>query len=121
MIGAQDERQLLELERAMWRAETRFDPQFQEQRFAPDFIEFGRSGRIYSRSETILADAHRIEAELTGLRLRELGPGVVQITYDSVLNSGNGREFAHRSSIWSRTDGAWRMRFHQGTPFQPAD
>lgn len=120
MINQCDESQLLELERAMWRTETRCDLTFQEQHFAPDFIEFGQSGRTYSRAQMILSAPYPIKADLSNFHLRELGPGIVQITYDSTVMTSEGeRKFAHRSSIWSKTSSGWQMRFHQGTPFQP--
>src|SRR3954447_11710805 len=103
MISPHDETELLELEHAMWRTETRYDPTFQERHFAPDFVEFGRSGRVYSRAQVIASDPQPIHADLSNFRLRELGPGIVQITYDSAVpTSEHTREFAHRSSLWSR-------------------
>lgn len=119
MIESHEIRQLLTLEREMWRTETRCDPQFQERHFATDFVEFGRSGRVYSRSQVMFEEAFPINAELSNFELRELGPGSVLITYDSArVTNGETVEFAHRSSIWTKTNKNWQMRFHQGTPFE---
>ena len=52
----EDKAELTRLEQAMWRAETRLDLAFQEARFAPDFLEFGRSGRVYNRAQIIRTD-----------------------------------------------------------------
>lgn len=106
----------------MWRAASRFDLTFQEQRFASDFVEFGRSGRIYTRGQAIRTEASPIQAKLPlpNLKLRVLDANTVQVTYDSEATYDGVVEYAHRSSIWSRTEGRWVMRFHQGTPFQPS-
>jgi hypothetical protein len=49
-ISEEDRAILTRLEEDMWREVTRFDQAFQEQRFADDFFEFGRSGRVYTRN-----------------------------------------------------------------------
>lgn len=59
----------------MWAAATRYDPDFQETRFAQDFLEFGRSGQVYTRAQIILPEGAPIDATLTGLHARPLSPG----------------------------------------------
>ena len=115
----EDKAELTRLEEAMWRAETRFDLAFQEARFAPDFVEFGRSGRVYNRAQIIRTDKHPIEASLENFRLVELDENTVLVTYNSVAVFDGVHEFARRSSIWSRSPAGWVMRFHQGTPYDP--
>lgn len=46
-LSEEDKLEITRPEEAMWRAETRFDLNFQRTRFAQDFFEFGRSGRVY--------------------------------------------------------------------------
>jgi len=106
----------------MWREATRYDLAFQERRFAQDFIEFGRSGRVYSRKQAICTDSQRIQAllPLPNLSIRLLDTNTAQVTYDSHVTHDGTVEYAHRSSIWSRIDGIWVMRFHQGTPYVPS-
>ena len=106
----------------MWRVESRFDLVFQEQRFASDFVEFGRSGRTYTREQIIYTAASPLQATLPlpNLKVRVLDVNTVQITYDSEATYEGVVEYAHRSSIWSRSEGRWVMRFHQGTPYQPS-
>ena len=47
-------------------------------------------------------------AEMTG---RLVAPGLVLLTY---VSDPDGRA-ARRSSLWRRSEGRWRMLFHQGT------
>jgi hypothetical protein len=120
-ISDHERAELTELEEAMWRAETRYDPVFQSNRFATDFVEFGRSGRVYTRSQTIQADPAPgpiyAQLPLDQLHMRCLAPGTVLITYNSHVQMGSTVAHARRSSIWSRCNGQWVMRFHQGTPY----
>lgn len=81
-----------------------------------DFTEFGSSGKIYGRTDIIAALA--AEAGQAGppigsenYQLKRLSETVALLTYETV--AGNRRVL--RSSIWRRTDGRWRMIFHQGT------
>jgi hypothetical protein len=118
---ATDIAELTRLEEAMWIAATRFDPAFQQERFAPDFFEFGRSGRIYARAQAVHTGSAEIKARLPldGLRIRRLDESTAQITYNSHVEYDGVVEHARRSSIWTRTDKGWVMRFHQGTPYEP--
>ena len=112
---ATDEAVLRELEASLWRAETRFDLAYMETVLAPDFVEFGRSGRVYDRAACLAIPAGPLDAELRDVRVRFLTPDVVQITYVSVVRHETV-DVANRSSIWSRTESGWQLRFHQGTP-----
>lgn len=112
--------ELLALEQALWHADTRYDPAFQQRHFAADFFEFGRSGNIYPRADCIMQSGPPIQANLLNMQLRELAEGLIQLVYDSVVTGTDGRlQYAHRSSLWSRQDDVWVLRFHQGTPYQP--
>lgn len=63
-LSATDRAELTRLEEAMWTPDTRFDLQFQEARFALDFLEFGRSGRVYRRADVICAGGAHFTARL---------------------------------------------------------
>jgi hypothetical protein len=118
---AEDIAELTRLEEAMWIAATRFDAAFQQERFASDFFEFGRSGRIYARERVMLTGGREIKARLPldQLRIRRLDESTAQVTYNSHVEYDGVVEHARRSSIWTKTGGGWVMRFHQGTPFEP--
>ena len=115
---------LAALEENLWRAETRYDTQFVDTVFAADFFEFGRSGKIYSRSEMMPgAQAPRefkAALPLRNFSARYLAQDLVQVTYISEVAYGDEVQFANRSSLWSRDEDGWKLRFHQGTPKEPA-
>jgi hypothetical protein len=120
-LSADDIAELTRLEEAMWIAATRFDAAFQQEHFAPDVFEIGQSGRVYTRAQMISTAGGAINAglPLDGLRIRHLDGATVQVTYNSHVAYGSTVEHARRSSIWTRTEGGWVMRFHQGTPYDP--
>lgn len=79
----------------------------------PDFVEFGVSGRVWTREDVaagIASDVGQIEA--VGMAAERLSPDVVLLTYRTRTSRGG----ALRSSIWTRDGvGSWLLRFHQGT------
>jgi len=108
---------LRELEESLWRSETRFDPAYMDRILAPDFFEFGRSGRTYTREDTLAAPAHEIDARLPleNFAAHPIASNVFLVTYVSEVTYEEV-EVGNRSSLWSRTDAGWQLRFHQGTP-----
>ncbi len=103
----------------MWREQTRFDKAFMERALAPDFFEFGRSGRTYTRQQILDSPREPFGAQLPleDIRVRLLDANTVQLTYNSMVRYQGVVDAGRRSSIWSRSGNTWVMRFHQGTPF----
>jgi hypothetical protein len=114
--------ELRTLEESLWRAETRFNDDLMDKTLALDFFEFGRSGRTYARDEMMFGQSRFGEINATlplpNFRARYLADDVVQVTYVSEVVYDGRTELGNRSSIWSRIEGAWKLRFHQGTPKQ---
>jgi hypothetical protein len=100
---------------------TRRDRRRLETLLHADFIEFGRSGRRYTRAD-ILKEFGLGNVlppiQSSSFELVVLGDGIALLTYVSghVDAGGNPRRQSLRSSIWMRTKAGWQMRFHQGTP-----
>jgi len=116
-----EERDALRLkEETLWRAETRFNPDLMDKIFAADFVEFGRSGRRYERSEMIFtADPDAVidaKLPLPDYSVELVAPDVALSTYTSEVRYGDILERGRRSSLWIRVEGLWKLRFHQGTP-----
>jgi hypothetical protein len=110
------------LETELHRLETRQSRNRLERLLHPDFVEFARSGRRYSRSE-VLAEFSAVGAALEPVHveqfeLAELGSGAALVTYLSAHKTATGELYRRtlRSSLWLETETGWRMRFHQGTP-----
>jgi hypothetical protein len=107
--------ELAHLETSLWRAETRFDRDHMDTVLAEDFVEFGRSGRTYTK-ETLSFERSGIDAHLNQLHASRVGEGVRLVTYVSEVRDDHGVQRANRSSLWVRAGSSWRLRFHQGTP-----
>lgn len=105
------------LEESLWRSETRYDPAYMEAILAPDFVEFGRSGRVWSKSRGVPMGTEPIAAvlPLAEFAVRLVGEGVVLVTYISEVQYKK-LERANRSSLWVFNGERWRLVFHQGTP-----
>jgi hypothetical protein len=115
-------RRLRDLEVELHLLETRQNRERLEQLLHPDFVEFARSGRRYSRQE-VLAEYSEAAATLEPVRveqfdLAEIGRGTVLVTYLSTHETATGELCRRtvRSSLWLETEKGWQMRFHQGTP-----
>jgi hypothetical protein len=87
----------------------------------PEFLEFGRSGRSYTKAEIlelVPGSGSSVQVQAQDFALRVLGPDAVLLTYRSthVYETGILESHALRSSIWQRGPAGWQMSFHQGTP-----
>lgn len=105
---------LQKLEESLWRSETRFDREYMHRILAEDFFEFGRSGRKWSRDEVLEYHEEEIKAELTDMGVHFIDEKVALVTYISKTQYEE-LEISNRSSLWSKIDGEWKLRFHQGT------
>jgi hypothetical protein len=84
-----------------------------------DFLEFGSSGRVWTRETTLelLATETYSPAVVGSFACRVLGGDVALVTYRAVRTTAatGERMVTLRSSIWTRESGSWKMCFHQGT------
>ncbi len=109
------------LEEELFKQTVRAAPSAVSALLADDFVEFGRSGRVYDKSEVVLslateASEPSLELAASGFELKSLAEDVVLLTYRTRRLDGDRALHTLRSSIWKFSDGAWRMVFHQGTP-----
>ena len=83
-----------------------------------DFVEFGSSGRVWTRKETLelLATETYTAPDVADFGFRLLGPAVVLVTYRTLRTGAAGElTITLRSSIWIRELDRWQVCFHQGT------
>ena len=110
---------LRDLEGALLNPEVRRHPPQVAALLAEDMVEFGASGRQWTRAELLHALAtEAIPAmRMEDFECHELADGVALVTYRLVgSDAGTGAQSdSLRSSVWTRISGVWRLRFHQGT------
>ena len=112
----------VEAELSLLRPEVRSSAETIDALLDPAFVEVGASGRLWDRPATVAALAsgeitspEPIQTtEVAGVRLAD---DLVHVTYVSREVGGTP---VRRSSIWRRTDGTWRLYYHQGTPAKVA-
>jgi hypothetical protein len=111
---------LLSGEQALLDPEVRRDRDRVEALLAPDFEEFGASGRQWKRAEIVdlLATEAYEPPAIQDFRCRMIAPEVALTTYRAVRkDAATGAITAsNRSSLWRLEDRRWRLCFHQGTP-----
>jgi hypothetical protein len=111
--------QLRKLEEDLLQPEIRRDPEAVAAFLADDFYEFGSSGGVFSKVETIQALRNEQPAQISiaDFRVRSLAAGIALVTYRAVKERESGQEIrtSLRSSLWAMRDGRWQMLFHQGT------
>jgi ribonuclease HI len=112
------------------RAETQLlDPDFRRDRnrvdalLAPDFVEIGASGRLWTREAILdlLASEDYAPPVLEDFTCHPIAAHVVLVTYRTVCTdaASSRSQITLRSSLWIRQPGTqsprWTVRFHQGT------
>ncbi len=115
MFTSDDVDVLVTLETAMWQTATRTDREWMDAHLAAGFVEFGRSGRRYTRAEVLDLEIGPIAVTLplADPRVRSIDTDVALVTYRSDEERGP----SHRSSVWRRAgDGRWQLEFHHGSP-----
>ena len=104
--------EVVDLERALLSDAVRSDPDAVAALLDPAWTEFGASGRRWSRAEMLAVIAPVGDPDLEVLSVETLAPDVVLLLWRSLTDAGSSL----RSSVWVRSGGRWRQRFHQGTP-----
>ena len=113
-------KQLEELERALLQAEKRSSKAFMESVLHPEFREFGRSGRVYSRQE-IIDEFHSVSEFpmvcASNFELKILAKDVWLLTYLTAHLGENNQQSRRtlRSSLWLASQNGPQLLFHQGT------
>jgi len=83
---------------------------------ADEFMEFGSSGRQYTKAEivAVLHAEEPVEITASHFEVKLLSTEIALVTYRA-QRQGNPPVNTLRSSIWQRRDDHWQIVFHQGT------
>ena len=113
---------LFELEQRLAQVGRKLSAEDVSSVIAEDFVEFGASGKIWSKAEIIAAMSEwaPIERTVENFSVRELSASVCLVTYKvvRVTTDRQASPFSLRSSIWRYAGGRWQIIFHQGTNVQ---
>ena len=109
---------LFHLERQLQDPAFRSDPEKVGNLLVEGFREFGASGRVFTRLETIAALASETPYVITSrdFACTMLSPSAALVTYIS----RDGKRETRRSSLWQLGESGWQILFHQGTAIPPS-
>ncbi len=85
---------------------------------AEDFVEFGSSGIIYDRQQTInsYSGSASKKIDIRDYTEKQLGGDAILVNYLAVISNEKGEEIKSlRTSVWKKMEGSWKIIFHQGT------
>ena len=108
---------LLKLEMSLWINETRGSYDYMNHVLHDDFLEYGRSGKTYTKSDILEHLDLDINAvfPFPDLKVKQIDVNTYLITYKSVLLNEGKKEISNRSSIWITNDEICQLIHHQGT------
>ncbi len=88
-----------------------------ESLLAPEFFEFGSSGKVWERKDILktLSDEKPEAIEASDFNVVSLSENIMLVTYRAARTSDIGVTQALRSSIWKNRNDRWQLIFHQGT------
>jgi len=97
------------VEQQLLTAEVRGSAEALDRLVSDQFVEFGNSGRVYSKADIIaqMLAAPNIKVDVSDFQVLALSEDVALATYRTPASL--------RSSVWRREAGQWRCVFHQGT------
>jgi Uncharacterized protein conserved in bacteria len=109
--------QLRQLELELMDPVRRRDPATLAHLLTDDFIEFGKSGRVFNKAEILASIANPTgqgdTLQIEDFQVRLLAPNCVLATYR--INVQAPGMSSLRSSVWIKGTKGWQMCFHQGT------
>lgn len=108
------------LEKTLLSQSVRKNPSVLSELIADEFIEIGKSGKVWTKQTVInaLKKESRTEIVITGFNLKLLAENIALVTY-SARHKHKGNippSKSIRSSIWKMVENKWKIVFHQGTP-----
>lgn len=110
---------LLHLEQRLLSQATRRDFEELSDLLADDFIEFGASGSIWTKTEVVeqLPQESFTQRTISQFAVKPLSEHTALVTYQChAVILGQGCTIGSlRSSIWRQRGEQWEMVFHQGT------
>jgi hypothetical protein len=109
------------LERRLLNPRVRSSKTDLDELIADDFIEFGRSGHVWTKNTILdsLSRAPPADIEIDSVQCRQISENAILITYRSRRVGEDQPAETLRSSIWQRRGDGWQIIFHQGTQADP--
>jgi hypothetical protein len=116
-MSSERDKMLFELEQRLTQVGRKLSDEDASPLIADDFLEFGASGKVWTKAEIISAISqwNPIERIVEDFTVRELSASVCLVTYKVIGVDRQPSPFSLRSSIWRNNGETWEIVFHQGT------
>lgn len=106
-----DEDLVISLEKSLLTDEIRADPSSVAALLHPDWIEVGKSGRVWTKADKLSDVSPGLGAEFELISVDRIAPEVILVQWRARSDRGDSR----RVSMWVRDGNRWLMRYQQGT------
>lgn len=107
-----DEDHVIALEKSFLTDEVRADPASVAALLHPEWIEVGKSGRVWSKADKLAEVSPGLGTDFELISIDRIAPEVILVQWRGLSDRGNSR----RVSVWVRDGNRWLMRYQQGTP-----
>lgn len=107
-----DEDEVIRLEKSFLTDEVRGDPASVAALLHPDWVEVGKSGRVWTKADKLSDVSPGLGTDFELVRVDRIAPEVILVQWRGLSDRGNSR----RVSVWVRDGKRWLMRYQQGTP-----
>lgn len=107
---------LLKLEMSLWIDETRNSKEYLNQILHDDFKEFGKSGKVYNKSDILTDTDNNMNTKFPfkNLEVKQIDEKSFLITYEAEIIQNSKSIKSNRASIWVGKE-SFQLLFHQGT------
>jgi hypothetical protein len=108
---------LLNLERLLLDNSVRTDQKRISGLLFEQFKEYTSSGKVYRYKPGDVFGENKEEIRIieSSFEVFSLSPDIKLVNYQTLKESNGNGVKTNRSSIWKKTDTAWKIVFHQGT------
>lgn len=107
-----DEDVVIGLEKSFLTDEVRADPASVAALLHPEWVEVGKSGRVWSKADKLAEVSPGLGTDFELIKVERIAPEVILVQWRGLSDRGNSR----RVSVWVRDGNRWLMRYQQGTP-----
>jgi hypothetical protein len=116
-MSSERDKLLFELEQRLAQVGRKLSAEDAFSLIAEDFLEFGASGKVWTKTEIISAMSQWVPTEriVEDFRVHELSASVCLVTYRVIGVDRQPFAFSLRSSIWRSSGKTWQIVFHHGT------
>ena len=110
-VALTDEEHVVAMERSLLSDEVRSDRAAVAALLHPDWQEVGRSGRLWTREDQldVIGPIDPVDVEV--ISVDRVGADTIPLLW----RTSTAERSTLRSTLWVRSGGQWRARFHQGT------